>query len=315
MKNIFASAATALLLLACNNKSNDAAISEINSNTQDLKKQEYKAENIPAPPPPMQSPNQVEREKSEGLIAVADTSSSNNISITVLQSGGPGTVTDWDKKLIKTANLTLELKNYNAFNSSIHTKLKTYGAYTAQENQTETEDKIENNLSIKVPVDKFEDLLNSIQGDGIKILEKNISTEDVTGEVADTKARLEAKKEVRLKYLELLKQAKNMNDILQVQSEINSIQEDIESADSRVNYLMHQSSFSTINIKYFQYLNGVTAKDAAPGFFTKLTDAFYGGTSFLANIIVFLISLWPLITGAIIVYFFARKIHFKKAKA
>src|SRR4051794_9873175 len=38
---------------------------------------------------------------------------------TVLQSGGPNT-DDWDKKIIKTARVSLELKDYKSFNTTIH---------------------------------------------------------------------------------------------------------------------------------------------------------------------------------------------------
>jgi hypothetical protein len=45
-----------------------------------------------------------------------------------------------------------------------------------------------------------------------------------------------------------------MKEILQVQQEINSIQEQMESASGRINYLSHQSAYSTIHLQYFQYL-------------------------------------------------------------
>src|SRR5690349_21385858 len=78
----------------------------------------------------------------------------------VLQSGNP--LIDWDKKIIKNAHVTLELKDYNAYNAALHNKLKSYGAYVAQEQQTQSDDQIANILSVKVPVDKFDDLMNSL---------------------------------------------------------------------------------------------------------------------------------------------------------
>ena len=47
---------------------------------------------------------------------------------------------------------------------------------------------------------------------------------------------------MRLKYLEFLKQSKNMGKALQVQNQINSIQEEIKSAAEPVEFLPHQSS-------------------------------------------------------------------------
>ncbi|MDB5192777.1 MAG: hypothetical protein JWQ96_2340 [Segetibacter sp.] len=131
--------------------------------------------------------------KSEGNNVVVSDSIVNNTGKTVLQSGQPAPIVDWDKKIIKTANVTLELKSYNAYNTSIHQNLKKYGAYVAGEEQTENDARIEKNLTIKVPVEQFEDLMNMVPSEGVKVLEKRISTEDVTGEVVDTKARMDAK--------------------------------------------------------------------------------------------------------------------------
>jgi hypothetical protein len=127
---------------------------------------------------------------------------------------------------------------------------------------------------------------------------------------------MKAKMDLRDKYLELLKHAKNMNEILQVQSEINSIQEDIEAAGGRVNYLQHASAYSTINLDYFQYINGSSANDEKPGFFTKLSRAFSTGTSVITNLILFCISIWPLILTGVFIWVYLKKLKLKKpAKA
>ena len=229
----------------------------------------------------------------------------------VFQSGQPAAI-DWDKKIIKTANLKIELKDYTAFNSSLHQGVKAYGAYIAGENQTSTDVRTENDVTIKVPVDQFENILNSFSGDGIKILEKTISTEDVTGEVVDTKSRMEAKKQVRDRYLELLKQAKNMKDILAVQEEINTIQEEIESAGGRVNYLTHQSAYSTIHVNYFQYPDGITHKDTEPSFFSRIASAFTSGAGVVADLLLFVIHLWPFVLLGLGLLFYFKKWRLKK---
>ncbi len=223
---------------------------------------------------------------------------------------------DWDKKIIKTAAIQLQLDDYKNFNASIHKSLERFGAYISKEKQLETDYKIENTLTIKVPVAQFEALVNSLQGDGIKIIEKNISSDDVTGEVIDTKARMQAKIAVRDRYIELLKQAKNMNDILQVQNEINGIQEDIEAATGRINYLQHASDYSTINLTCYQFINGGPLADEKPDLLTKLTHAFSIGTSLVVQLLLFLISIWPMILLGLLIWLYIKRPALKKtAKA
>jgi hypothetical protein len=199
---------------------------------------------------------------------------------------------DWDKKIIRTADITLELKNYKDYNHKLHTGVKAYGAYIAAEEQTQDDYRISNSITIKVPVEQFDNLVNSFSGDGIKVIEKKIGSEDVTGEVVDTRSRIEAKKQVRDRYLGLLKQAKNMKEILEVQHEINGIQEELESATGRMNYLTHQSAYTTINLKYFQPLTGVTG-DNPNSFGRRLKESLDTGIQIVGNLMIFIVSLWP----------------------
>jgi len=221
----------------------------------------------------------------------------------------PAPQQDWDKKIIKTASLNLEVKDYNVYNSSLREKIKQSGGYVAQEQQTQSDYKIENTITIKVPVDQFDNAVNLITTGVREINEKKITSQDVTTDVIDTRSRLEAKKQVRLRYLDLLKQARNMEEILSVQSEINGIQEEIESAAGRIEYLSHSSSFSTINLTFYQILNA-TAKDTEnPSFSTKLGAAFKNGWSWIGEVFVGIVSIWPLL-----LMIFAGFIVYKKTR-
>jgi hypothetical protein len=212
---------------------------------------------------------------------------------------------EWDKKIIKTAVLNLEVKDYNAFYTSIRDKVRAAGGYIAQEEQSQSDYKIENSIMIKVPVDQFDDAVAQLSLNTEKINEKKINSQDVTTEIVDTKSRIEAKKQVRLRYMDLLKQAKNMEEILNVQSEINEVQEEIESAAGRIQYLGHSSTFSTIHLTYYQIVN-LSAKDINnPSFGTKLSSAFKIGWSWIGDLFIGLVSIWPLfllIFTAIIIY-------------
>jgi len=201
---------------------------------------------------------------------------------------------DWDKKIIKTGSINLEVKNYQSFNDLTHENIKKFGAYLAQEEQNQTDYKIENIVTIKVPVDQFDNLVTALTTGEQELLEKEITTEDVTTQVVDTKSRMEAKKQVRLRYIDLLKQAKNMDEILNVQNEINGIQEDIEAATGRIEYLTHSAVYSTINLTFFQILDESAKSTDEPSFGTKLWQSFKNGWSWVGDVFIGIISIWPL---------------------
>jgi uncharacterized lipoprotein NlpE involved in copper resistance len=278
MKIIITALAAMLLLFACENKS---------KNISDLK-------HISLQEAPI-AENKYKQEENSGFISDSTAQQ--------IPSGEPEkkkqpsqTVPnpDWHKKIIKTAKLNLQVKNYNIYYSSFREKVRSLGGYVAQEEQTQSDYKIENTLAIKVPVDQFDNAVVLLTNNAEKINERKIASQDVTTEFVDTKSRMESKKQVRLRYLDLLKQAKNMEEILNVQSEINGIQEEIESAAGRIEYLGHSSVFSTINLTYYQVLNSSAKDNESPSFGTKLSSAFKIGWSWIGELFVGLVSIWPL---------------------
>ncbi|HET6996797.1 MAG TPA: DUF4349 domain-containing protein, partial [Chitinophagaceae bacterium] len=224
---------------------------------------------------------------------------------------------DWDKKIIKTGSLNLEVKDYNKFYTSVRDKVKNLGGYVAQEEQTQSDYKIENSMIIKVPVDQFDNAIAQLAAGGEKINERNVTSQDVTTEVVDTRSRMEAKKQVRQRYMELLGQARNMNDILSVQSEINSIQEEIESAAGRVEYLTHSSVFSTIRLTYYQVLNAQaneTKKVEDLSFGGKIKGAFKAGWEIISELFIALVTVWPLLLSSFFAFVAYKKIRKQKTK-
>ncbi|AXY73155.1 DUF4349 domain-containing protein [Paraflavitalea soli] len=215
---------------------------------------------------------------------------------------------DWDKKIIKNATLSVEVKDYVRFNELVRAAVKQSGGYIAQEEQSESDYKIENSITIKVPVDQFDNTVSALTPGKEKVLVRKITSQDVTGEVVDTRARLEAKRQVRLRYLDLLKQAKNMEEILQVQNEINDIQENMEAAAGRVSYLTHSAAFSTIQLGYFQVLNPQARdQETPPGFGQKVLTALTAGLGWVGELIILLVSLWPVWLGLLTAWWIYRK--------
>lgn len=220
---------------------------------------------------------------------------------------------DWDKKIIKNATLNLEVKNFKDYAASVYNTVKQYGGYIASESQNQSDEKIESSITIKVSVDQFENVMNQLPGKDVKVMERKITTDDVSGEIVDVQARLEAKKQIREKYLDFFKQAKNMQEVLQVQTELNNLQENMEAAAGRINFLNHQSAMSTISLTYYQPLEGF-GNDNNPTFLNRLSDAFKTGGTWFGNIVIGLISIWPVLLLLTVVYLVFKKLFTSKPR-
>ena len=95
-------------------------------------------------------------------------------------------------------------------------------------------------LRMRVAPEHLKPLIGGWSGLG-KVLRNEISAEDVTARYADAEARLKNHTALRDRLRELLKSAKEVKDILAVESELNRIQSDIDSLEAVRNTLTEQS--------------------------------------------------------------------------
>lgn len=225
----------------------------------------------------------------------------------VVNDAPPAVKLDWDKKIVKTATLQAEVKDFVLFSQGVAQKVKAVGGYISQEQQNQSDYRIENAVTIKVPVSQFDQAVATLLKDVQKVDTRQISSEDVTSAYIDSKSRLEAKKEVRLRYLELLKSARNMKDIIEVQKEINNIQEEIEMVTGRINYLGHASAMSTIHLTYYQVLEVTKTDKGTPGFIEELKDSFANGWYWLGELLIGLVAIWPLVLLIVFIALLIRK--------
>lgn len=225
----------------------------------------------------------------------------------VVNDAPPAVKIDWDKKIVKTATLQAEVKDFSLYSQGLVQRVKALGGYISQEQQNQTDYRIENTVTIKIPVSQFDQAVATLLKDVQKVDTRQISSEDVTSAYIDSKSRLEAKKEVRLRYLELLKSARNMKDIIEVQKEINYIQEEIEMVTGRINYLGHASAMSTIHLTYYQVLNMPGGSKGTPGFIEELKDSFANGWYWLGELFIGLVAIWPLVLLIVFVALLIRR--------
>lgn len=270
----------ALLFQACNGLNNDAPqTSEVTLQQKDIQKEE-----------------ELNKTPMDSATTQAGTK----------EKKQPSSNIDWDKKIIRTAHLSIEIKDYKRYSTDLNALVKRYGGYIATEQETKNDDRIENRVTIKVPVGEFQEVMTAINNSGEKIIDRKISSEDVTTEVIDTKSRIQAKKNIRQRYIDFLQQAKSMEDILQIQSEINEVQEEIEMAAGRVEYLNHSSAYSTIELYYFQILKASATNDK-PTFGSKVSDAFMGGWEVLKHLLLVVVTIWPVWIICILGFIFYRR--------
>jgi len=221
---------------------------------------------------------------------------------------------DWNKKIIKTAVMNVEADNFKIYNTQIHDLITKWEGYIAKEEESSSDNRINNLLTIKVPTSHFDEAVNTISSLKGKMMVKQISSQDVTAEVMDIRTRAEAKKRIRLRFLDMLQKAKNIEEIIQVEHEISNIQEQIEAAEGRLNYLTHATSYSTIELSFFQILDPKVIDDQNPGYAKRFLLALNEGLKWVGNLVIILATLWPVWLLSIIAILIVRRVRLISVK-
>jgi hypothetical protein len=197
------------------------------------------------------------------------------------------------QKIIKTARLRFQVKNLEKSIANIQTVLKKSDAYIASATQTRQYDRVESNVAIRVARQDFEKILEDVLKESIYLDTKDVQAMDVTEEFVDIMTRLKTKKKVEERYLEILQQAKTIQEILQVEEQIRVIREEIESKEGRLKYLGDQIKYSSITLEMYEK----TGVSLAPedSFVAQLGNGFQSGWGGILAFIVGLAYGWPML--------------------
>lgn len=218
-----------------------------------------------------------------------------------------------DKKIIKEADMSFEVKNYDISRKEINFIVKKHKGYISNERQENTSYRKQNTIEVRIPALKFDACLKDFEKIALHLDYKNISGKDITEEFFDIKIRLRNKKKVEQRYVELLKQAKNVKDILLIEEKLRIIREEIESKEGRLKYLNDKVSFSTISLNIYQKLEYKYVARDETSFLEHITKALHQGWKGFLAFIIGVFYMWPLIIISIIVIILLRR-YLKRRK-
>lgn len=197
-----------------------------------------------------------------------------------------------DKKIIRTANLRMEVADYQGSLIEIKALTETYEAEITAEEEQQYGQRLENRLTIRLAPERLDEMLEALAGLALAIDNRSVSSEDVTRQYVDLEARMAAKRDVLERYRALLKEAKNVQEVLAVERELRQIIEEIESTEAQLRYLKQQVGRSTINLSFYEKSRTGIAQRS---FGQHLADAFGNGWDLLKSMALGLISAWPVV--------------------
>lgn len=214
-----------------------------------------------------------------------------------------GSVTVTERKIIRNAELTVETNDPGEGQRRIASIAEARGGFvvtseskqrTAGEGQMKPDMIV--TIQVRVPAAQFDAVVNEIRGSGSRVALEKITGQDVTEEYIDLEARIRAKQALEAQFMEIMKQARTVQDALEVQRQLSDVRAEIERLEGRRRFLENQSSLSTITVT----LQPPSTLVSTTGFFYSVKRAFGDGLDVAASITLGLISVFVAILPVLI---------------
>jgi hypothetical protein len=104
-------------------------------------------------------------------------------------------------------------------------------------------------LTIRVPAEEFDAVIRELRGLAVQVTSISTSSQDVTEEYTDLESQLRSLRAVETRYLQLLDDAVNVEEILLVQDRLAQTVAQIEMVQGRINLLDSLSDLATLSVE------------------------------------------------------------------
>jgi len=153
------------------------------------------------------------------------------------------------QKIVRTGRLSLSVSDPLRAINDISGIAQEYGGYlVTEQNQMRAVTGEEGQLTLRVPSEKFDEARSRIKALAVRVDEEQATANDVTKDYFDFDARLHSLHAEEEQYLQILKSAHKVEDVLSVTEKLDEVRSQIERAQGEFNYLQKTVETSLIEV-------------------------------------------------------------------
>lgn len=233
------------------------------------------------------------------------------------------------KKIIKRAEISLEVDNFENTINSLKQLTEDLGGYIENTNSYITYNNNNNqlkagNITLRVPSEQYDFVLDSTKNLG-NVISTNEYGEDITSRYIDTESILKTKRLEEQRLLAIMEQTNTVEDLILVEQRLSDVRGEIETYTARINNWDRLVDFCTItvNIEQINKNSDLSTSNFTfqihQSFFNSIDNIKEGAKQlaiWLAQILPLFIIFWSFILVIFIIYLIIKRIiknpHFKK---
>ena len=215
-----------------------------------------------------------------------------------------------DDRIMKTGNVSVEVKDIPESLKSVRTLVSQYGGKIVSE--TDSGDGRNRNvyMNIKVDEDKYAEVYNELKELDGKLISSSSNEEDVTQEYVDLQARLKNLQNTEKQLTEILNTAETVEDTLAVYTQLSNIRGQIESLQANIKYLDEKTDYSTISLTISQSLTGISVDEdkwEPVGILKEAVSALVSFVKGLGSVAIWVVVFSPVVVIPVFVFVTLKK--------
>lgn len=153
-----------------------------------------------------------------------------------------------NRLVVEESSLSLVVNKVRETVDQVIDKAKETGGFMVSSSLSRPEEGAFATVVIRVPEEKFRETIDALRGLAVKVVSENILGTDVTDEYVDIASRLFTLEKTKAKFESIMDQASKIDEILQVQREIISLQDQIDALKGREKYLEQTAKLAKITV-------------------------------------------------------------------
>lgn len=209
-----------------------------------------------------------------------------------------------ERMIVYESKLSMEVKDTTEAMEEVAAIARRKGGYVVSNSFRLEGDRKVATITIRVPSKAYDETLAELRRLSLKVEQEDSKSQDVTEEYSDLGAQLRNLEATEVRYLDLLKRAESIDDILKVQARISETRREIERIKGRMQYLDRTTEMASITVSLLtRTVEKADPKQGLPTWWRKTTDAFDQSFVFLGNVATLLGMVigflwWLIILGA-----------------
>ena len=232
------------------------------------------------------------------------------------------------QKIVYTGSLSIQTLEYDKSAASIRRKIREAGGFSEAESENDNDynwyrrstgpSSTRNlNITARIPSEKFESFMDSLQGDG-KVMNRSMNAENISQVYANKETYKKALEKEQERLLAMMDKAVTIEDMIAVESRLSEVERQLNTYKTDLSAMDKDVQYSTIYIsleevkRYSDETPTVTFPEKVKYAFEDAINSF---TEFCEGIVLFIIRSFPfLILLAIVIALVIRLIRKRQEK-